>query len=123
MADTEKAQGREPSEEEVQHAIREQFRRGRPEKALKIRELVAAGEPIPYDLLDFEGKLRSEKAVSGVLEAPPRSGKGSGEKNWKTFAKQTSDLDEAVIDSMSRDELIEMLEAKEIIPPLNKEEE
>lgn len=118
----ESSKGREPTAEEVQNAIRENFRRGRPEKAFKIRALVAAGEPVTYDLLDFSG-LKSEKVVEGVLEVPPRAGKGSGVENWKEFAKTTSDLDEEVIESMNRDEIIDMLEAKQIIPPLEQDEE
>ena len=108
--------------EEIANAIRHWVRHGRPEYSNRLRELSKTDEPIPYELLDTEG-IRSEKPVEGKLEMPPRSGRGSGQEAWAEFAQKVSDLDEAVLEKMSRDEIIELLEQREIIPTLEEEEE
>lgn len=103
-------------------AIREHSRQGNPQKAYRLRELRSSGEEVPYDLVDFSG-IKSEKPVSGKLEAPPRSGRGSGEEAWRQFAEKVSDFDMAILEAMSRDEIIEVLEKREIIPVAGEEED
>lgn len=108
--------------EEIANAIRHWTRVGKPEFSNRLRELSKADDPIPYELLDTAG-IRSEKPIEGKLEMPPRSGRGSGQDNWAEFAEQVSDLDMAVLEKMSRDEIIEILEAREIIPTQEEEED
>lgn len=118
--DTKKNQ---PSVDEINMAIREHSRRGRPELSYKLRSLVASGEEIPHELLDYDRAVRPENPVSGKLEVPPRGGQGSGKKAWVEFAAAASDMDEAVLDSMDRDEIIELMEDRGIIDPEEDEDE
>ena len=121
MAANEKTEsGRKPSSDEIQFAIREHSRRGKPESSYLLRQLVQDGAEIPYELLDFSG-IKSEKPVTGKLEAPPRTGRGSALEKWMKFAAETSDLDMAVLEKMTREEIIEILESRKIIPVLEDE--
>lgn len=110
------------SELDVGRMVRHWHRTGRPERAHQLKELHKAGEPIPYQLLDKAG-IKSEKEVEGKLEVPPRSGRGSGVDAWKEFAAEVSDLDEAVLDKMTREEIQDFLEEREIIPAAGEEED
>lgn len=118
MADKTKS---DVSDQEVADMVRHWHRTGRPERAHQLKGLHREGEPIPYQLLDKTG-IKSEKEVEGKLEVPPRSGRGSGIDAWKEFAAEVSDLDEAVLDKMSREEIQDFLEEREIIPPADEEE-
>lgn len=101
---------------EMEEAIRQHSRLGHPEKGAKLRHLFDNDpENIPSDLLDFSG-LRPEKESVGKLEAPPRAGKGSGKEAWTDFALKVSDLGEEVLEKMNRDEIVEILETRGIIP-------
>lgn len=111
----------EVKDTEVADMVRHWHRTGRPERANQLKRLYREGEPIPYQLLDKAG-VKSEKEVEGKLEIPPRSGRGSGKAKWQEFAAEVSDLDEAVLKTMERDEVIEFLEAREIIPLAGEEE-
>lgn len=115
--EVQESQSSDLSEAEIQEAIRKHSRAGRPERGAKLRYLWESNLPIPYDLLDFTG-TRAEKEVQGKLEVPPRVGPGSGKKAWIEFGAKVSDLDEAVLDKMNRDEIIEILETRGIIPTI-----
>lgn len=117
MADEPETQtkGAKVSDTDVSRMVRHWHRVGRPENANQLKGLHAAGEPIPYQLLDKVG-VKSEKEVEGKLDIPPRSGRGSGHEAWREFAAEVSDLDEAVLDKMSREEIQEFLEERDIIP-------
>jgi hypothetical protein len=106
---------KELNDDLVLEAIREHSRRGTPELGARLKKAWEAGEDIPSELLDFSG-IKSEKENKGILELPPRTGPGSGKKAWTEFAVSVSDLDSAVLDKMNRDEIIEILEARGIIP-------
>lgn len=123
MAENTKAKkSEELSDMDVARMIRHWHSVGRPEHANRLKELHRAGEPIPYQLLDKVG-VKSEKEVEGKLEVPPRSGRGSGDQAWREFAAEVSDMDKAVLDKMSREEIQEFLEEREIIPPAEEGEE
>lgn len=107
----------------VREAIREHSRRGQPEKGAQLRKLWGDGsdpKEIPSELLDFSG-IKSEKASTGILEMPPRTGRGSGHEKWAEFAAEVSDLDPVVLKKMNRDEIVEILESREIIPLAGEE--
>ena len=105
----------QPTLGEVQDLVRVFSRQGKPEKGAKLITLFNAGEPIPYELLDPAGKVRSENPVEGKLQMPARSGRGSGQPKWMDFAMKVSDFDEAILSKLTRDEIIELLEDREII--------
>ncbi len=106
---------------EIEELIREWSRRGRPENGAALRQLFDAGEDIPSGLLDLTG-LKPEKDTVGKLEMPPRTGKGSGQLAWSEFAMKVSDLDEAVLSKMNRDEIVEILEQRGIIPTQDEQD-
>lgn len=112
----------EITQDMVSEAVREHSRRGSPEQGARLTKLFNAGEEIPSELLDFSG-LRPEKETVGKLEAPPRAGKGSGKEAWIEFALEVSDLGEEVLEKMNRDEIVEILETREIIPSADDESE
>lgn len=110
-----KFESNQPTLGEVQELVRQFSRRGQPEKGAKLMTLFKAGDPIPYELLDPAGKVRSENPVEGKLKMPARSGRGSGQPKWMDFAMKVSDFDEAILTKLTRDEIIELLEDREII--------
>ncbi len=110
-----KSESNQPTLGEVQELVRQFSRRGQPEKGAKLITLFKAGDPIPYELLDPAGKVKSENPVEGKLEMPARSGRGSGQPKWMDFAMKVSDFDEAILSKLTRDEIIELLEDRKII--------
>jgi hypothetical protein len=57
---------------------------------------------------------RADRDRSGAVEAPPRSGRGSGIDAWRQFAEQNGvDTD----DEMSRDDVIAAVESAGVIEP------
>jgi hypothetical protein len=106
----------------VAEAVREHARRGHPEHGARLRKLFNAGAEIPSELVDFTG-IKSEKPNIGVLEMPPRTGPGSGGVQWRKFAVEVSDLDMAVLSKMGRDEVIDILETRGIIPTVEEQAE
>ena len=107
------------SESEVADMVRHWHRTGRPERAHQLKGLHKAGKPIPYELLDTVG-VKSEKPVEGKLEMPARNVKTA---DWQAFAAQVSDFDGSVLKKMGRDEIIEILEQREIIPTMEEQAE
>lgn len=107
----------------IREAIREHSRRGHPEKGAQLKKLWGDGsdpQEIPSELLDFTG-IKSEKATTGLLEMPPRTGRGSGKEAWAEFAAEVSDLDPVVLEKMNRDEIVDILESRRIIPLAGEE--
>lgn len=96
---------------EINERKRQYEKRGYPEKAAALQ--VQAENDTPFDeLLGTPEDLQEE--VDSLPE-PPRSGAGSGADQWRSFAKTISDMDPEVIDTMSRDEIINVLEEAELI--------
>jgi len=105
---------------EMYEAMRRHTREGDPVKAYAIQEHINARTKPPGELLYF-GDVRPIGGVGAPPDMPPRVGKGSTRLVWQNFAKQTSDLEHEIIDSMSRDDVIRALEAQGVIPRVERE--
>ena len=74
----------------------------------------------PYDDIwklassDVREMVKPEKPGE-VIEPPPFTGKGSSTANWREFALKVSDMEEEVIHSMGRNDLITVLADRGII--------
>lgn len=98
---------------DIMRVYREQ---GEPEKAAQIQRAIDAGEAPPKDLINPK-RLKPEVEVEDEgIEIPPRKGPGSSKKAWQDFAKQVSDLEPEIIDSMDQAEVIKALEVRGVIP-------
>ena len=92
---------------------------GQPELAQRLRMQMQAD--IPFDEIKLPDapsapEVRPETNIeSGLVEVPPRTGKGSGTQEWRAFAKLVTDIDGNVIDSLGRNELIGVLEDRGVI--------
>lgn len=109
---------------EVQAAVTRQRMAGRPEIGLQITQMMERGEEIPQALLSGS-RVNPEKEVARVefLEQPPRYGKGSGFKRWREFAKETTDIEPEIIDSINKKgALIELLEQRGVIPTVDMDD-
>lgn len=95
-------------------------RTGFPEKAQRIQVALNNDEfPDPQLMAGVDEVVTP---LGSVMEMPNRSGKGSGLKLWKAFARDATDWDDDVIDSLTtRSEVIEILEANSVIPQLDTE--
>ena len=98
---------------EMTTQIREESEAGRPEIAAQYRGAMARGEW-------FEPPTTKPKPVLGI---PNEYGPGSKKDEWAEFAKANSDLDEEVIDSVTKTDLIMMLKATGVIPMTDTEVE
>lgn len=96
------------NEERAIYARRRWLRRGQPEVAAEIARHLVVGDEVPEHLLDPEGNPSAK-------DSPARSGKGSSVKEWREFAAQHTDIDRDVLESMNRDDIIEVLEARNLI--------
>lgn len=90
--------------------------KGRDENAFAIRSAIEAGKYPPNRLMSV-GVVKPQKDVRvSESDIPPRNGKGSDARSWVKFAKMVSRTDESVLERMSRDDIINLLEVEEIIP-------
>ena len=95
---------------------------GDPVKANRLRTHLEAGTK-PEAALLSDGPLKPEKNVDlESIDVPPRNGKGSTKAAWQEFALEVADVEEEVVNRMSRDEIIKMLEVKGIIEDESDEE-
>lgn len=91
---------------------------GRPEMVARINAMMA--DEAPYDEIwklassDVREMVKPEKPAE-VIEPPPYVGKGSGTAVWQEFALKVSDMDEEVIFSMGRNDIVTVLTDKGII--------
>lgn len=97
---------------------------GEPQKAQILAMQVEQKLPfdqikLPGDVSDARARrlaLRPETTVDpGLLDVPPRHGKGSGQAVWQEFASLVSTMDDEVIDQFTRDEIIQILIDRDII--------
>ncbi len=97
---------------------------GEPQKAQILVMQMEQGLPfdqikLPGDVSDARERrlaLRPETTVDpGLLDVPPRHGRGSGQTVWQEFATLVSTMDEEVIDQFTRDEIIQILIDRDII--------
>jgi len=104
-------------------AIKHYDQKGEPQHSTKIKIQMDGFVPFENIVLpDYggngvkRGSIRPETNIDpSLVDEPPRSGKGSGQKHWAEFASLVTDMDDEVIDQMSRDELIEILIARDVI--------
>jgi len=103
---------------------RSYFVTGYPQKAHKLTAQM--GNSVPFAEIELPGEAPSGKASPGsirpeteidplLLDEPPRTGKGSGHSVWVDFAELVSDIDSEVLDQLSRNEIIDILVARDII--------
>lgn len=110
----------------ISNKIRALRASGNPQPAFIMRDKMRAGifiQPHEYG----EDVVNPEKTTEGVdpakLVIPKRNGTGSRTKDWAAFAKITLEMDAAVIDKMSRADLIALLEEQGVIQSEQSEEE
>lgn len=100
-------------------AKRRHLQSGRPEMVARINAMVEA--EAPYEEIwktassDIREMVKPEKPAE-VLGHPPYTGKGSSTAAWQEFALRVSDMEEEVIFSMGRNDLITVLTDRGIIP-------
>jgi hypothetical protein len=85
-------------------------RRGHPEKSAAIQKCLALGVEVPREFLIPELIPDGEGDEFEDLKPPPRAGRGSGVEEWRTFLFNNSKVEEEIVDSMSRDDIISMCE-------------
>ncbi len=93
----------------IEQARHEFERTGFPEKAQRLELLVEEGASFK----EIDALITSKGQTT--TEQPPLSGKGSGTEAWRDYAKEVSDLDDEVIDDMSKEDLVEALKAQGIV--------
>lgn len=101
-------------------ANRNLIRTGYPQRASKLvqqmRDSVPFSEINVTDEFITSNDLRPETPIDITLvDIPPRHGKGSGHDAWAEFASLVSDMDTEVIDQFGRNEIISILEDRDII--------
>ncbi len=97
---------------EMMEGIRYANRHGRPQDAQKLRQALDAG--VFAELTDSVEAPTPEP----IPDPPPRRGKGSSQKNWVAYAKLVSEIDDEVIESAQKDDIIGMLEANGLVDKL-----
>ena len=94
---------------------------GRPQDAQKLRQALDAG--MFAELTDSVEAPTPEP----IPDPPPRRGKGSGIRHWLEYAQLVSRIDDEVLESAQKDDIIGMLEANGLIdklpPPATSEDE
>ena len=97
--------------------IRELRLGGDPMSAMRLQQALDADE-MPDESMMATTTVKTDAPVKrGTdLTVPPRFGKGSGLKNWQTFAAKVTDMDSEVLSRMQRDDIVKMLVAKGNIP-------
>ena len=102
---------------EIAQAKRRLSRTGHPSTVQRID--LAVENELPFNKIQILYKPQNVKAEKPIpveiTDPPPRSGKGSGERAWRTFAKLVSDMDKDMIDSLSKSDIITILIDKKVI--------
>lgn len=110
-------------EERVQNAIRYWTVNGDPIKARDINRALANKEEVPAHLLNLTRYRPVTEVDMDEIEIPSRTGRGSGLEKWQDFARATSDMDEDVLKTMTKEDIIAALEANGIVPAEEEEVE
>ena len=105
----------EEQKNDIWIAKREWGRKGHPDKAALLAHYFDREEMPPNDLMSF-GDIKPEKRVDVLPEMPARAGRGATKKLWKEFALATIEIEEEILERMTRDEIVMMLETKKVIP-------
>lgn len=102
-------------------------RRGHPEWVASLNHQIQAG--VPFEDLDWPDQkpppnistrppIRPETGIDlDLIHLPPRYGKGSSNSSWREFAKLVTDIEPDIIDDLGRDDLIQLLEDRDVIDP------
>ena len=101
---------------EMMEGIRYANAHGRPQDAQKLRQALDAG--VYAELTDSV----EAPTPPPLPDPPPRGGKGSGVKNWLEYAKLVSHIDDEVLKSAQKDDIIGMLEANGLLEKLPPKE-
>ena len=88
--------------------IRAERTAGRPEVAAQIRRALDNGQVYGEIIVD-------EEYDTSIPKPPPTHGKGSKTAAWVEFALTYSDLDEEIIRTSTKSDLIQMLKAYGVI--------
>ena len=100
-------------------AINKFIRAGQPENKAKIEAQMQAFVPFNEIVMPDAPQSKTLKPETKIdpelVEEPPRRGPGSGKGAWVEFASLVSDMDEEVIDQLSRDELVQILIDRDVI--------
>ena len=99
---------------EMTEAWRNAYRTGRPQDAQKYRAALDKGV---YFTMDPDNSEAPE--LPEVEEPPPRSGRGATKQAWREWAYNNSDVDQEVIDSVKKNDIIKMMEANGLIERLS----
>ena len=93
-------------------------RTGHPSAVTRIKIWMEEGRPFSEIQKIYQiAKVKPEKPASkeATLDHPPLSGKGSGNVPWRAFAKEVSDMDPEIIDSMGKPDIVTVLRDKGVI--------
>lgn len=99
-------------------AKRRHLQRGRPQVVARINTMMEA--EAPYEEIwkvassDARDMVRPERPAD-VIEPPPFTGKGSTSAAWQEFALKVSDMEEEVVYSMGRADIVSVLVDRGII--------
>jgi len=103
---------------EMARAKIELNRTGNPSAVTRITIWMEEGRPFT-EIQKIYKPARVKPEIPTPIEAtydhPPMMGKGSGNRPWRAFAKEVSDMDPEIIDSMGKQDLIVVLRDKGII--------
>lgn len=104
--------------EEMTNAYNYWHTHGYPEKAAVIWECIQQRRKPPYNLLPgHELGITPETTIDpSTVTIPPRYGRDATTDNWRKFALKVLDVDSAVIKTLTREDLIAILEDKGVIP-------
>lgn len=91
---------------EMRKRLRAESEAGRPEISAGIQAAIDAGE--------FYEDPEVEEVAE--VEQPPISGPGSGKAAWVEYARSISDIDDEVLDSITREDILAMLRANGLVP-------
>ena len=103
---------------EMATAKRELNRTGNPSAVTRITTWMEEGRPFSeiqkiYQPVKVKPEIATE--IEPGMDHPPIVGKGSGNFPWRKFAKQVSDMDPEIIDSMGKTDIITVLRDKGVI--------
>lgn len=94
---------------------------GHPEQVLAVRRMMKAD--VPFEEIvgvkaESRRSVRPTRKDAPMLEAPARTGPGSGASVWRQWIVAVSDIDEEVASRMSRADIILFAEEENIIDSL-----
>lgn len=102
----------------LHNAKKRHLQRGRPQVVAKIKTMMEADAP--YNDIwkiassDARDMVKPERPTD-VIEPPPFTGKGSTSAAWQEFALKVSDMEEEVVYSMGRSDIVSVLVDRGII--------